>query len=111
MDLCFFVLVLRACSPLPSALRRTGLFGFPKQTVCSACWGGGVGAKVGRFPLLKVQKKRETALSEFRAFQNPISNTTLWKFQCDVVVCEVVQFLVESSVSFRCPSMPFRWVV
>ena len=102
---CFlvFVSVLRTCSPLPSALRKTGLFGFPKQTVCSACWGGGVGAKGWKVPFLKVQKKKRVKC--FRGLQTSV----LFRFrfsvafhlevQCDVVAFEVVRFLVESVAS------------
>ena len=62
--------MLRTCSPLPSALRKTGLFGFPKQTVCSACWGGGVGAKGWKVPFLKVQKKKRVKC--FRCLQTSV---------------------------------------
>ena len=87
------------------------LFGFPKQTVCSACWGGGVGAKGWKVPFLKVQKKKSEVFpmfANFCAFQISFSVAFHLEFQCDVVAFEVVRFLVESVASNDVHSMSFR---
>ena len=55
-------------------------------------------------------KKKELFRVSFRLFGFRFQ-TPHWKFQCDVVVCEVVRFLVEPSGLLRCHPISFRWVV